>query len=526
MMTLIAQLAVVVLCIFIVASSAFTPGHVAIVRRRVLSSSPRSPQSQQKVVNTYYRQSPRQNQLQYGSMTHLNMGGSSGSADTNNKVTPKTKKPTLLQDILAGITVAFSSLSKAIACSAIVGVNPLVGIWSSVIVGLTSPILRAQPGVISGTAAVVVVPLSALTLVHGTEYMTLCIVLSAILQGLFGIFRLANKTANLVTEEVLSGFLNGLGGILFLSQVKVFKAAKASGSLTPAVAMATLCYGIVQLLPRLTKIVPSSLVGLVITSAIASSLKLPLATLSSTAVEGTFSGGLSSLPHFIHFRTLQSQAKSVDALKLVLPASISIMIIALVETILAGKVVKDMIGSSNDDTTPSSSSTDNDDDIATRSVLSMSAGNILSASLGGFGGCGLIPQSVLNIKSGGGGPLSSISYALAMASFVLFFAPLVGQIPEAVLSAIMLTVANDTVAWGPTLTAIQNMIYNPSTTTKSKVSRIQRIIEFGALAITSYVCYFGNLALGILAGVAFQRGLLLIYRQSDSGRNSENDYNI
>jgi len=187
------------------------------------------------------------------------------------------------------------------------------------------------------------------------------------------------------------------------------------------------------------------------------------------------------------------------------------MIIALVETLLAGKVVKDIIGNGDDD--------DENDDIPTRSVLAMSAGNIISASLGGFGGCGLIPQSVLNIKSGGGGTLSSISYALAMASFVLFFAPLVGKIPEAVLAAIMLAVATDTVAWGPTLGAVRNMMHDPSAAaaTGSKVSRIQRIIEFGALVITSYICYFGNLAVGIVAGVAFQRGLLYIYRRFDSG---------
>jgi MFS superfamily sulfate permease-like transporter len=190
------------------------------------------------------------------------------------------------------------------------------------------------------------------------------------------------------------------------------------------------------------------------------------------------------------------------------------MIIAIVETLLAGKVVKDIIGNSEYD-----DDDDENDDIPTRSVLAMSAGNIISASLGGFGGCGLIPQSVLNIKSGGGGTLSSISYALAMASFVLFFAPLVGKIPEAVLAAIMLTVATDTVAWGPTLGAIRNMMHDPSSAaaTGSKVSRIQRIIEFGALVITSYICYFGNLAVGIVAGVAFQRGLLYIYRQLDSG---------
>jgi MFS superfamily sulfate permease-like transporter len=520
--------ALVALGIFIETASAFT-GHVAIARgrARILSSPQESPiisshlrpnnRSMIQKVNTYRPNYPRQQHRHHGGgVTHLNMGGSGAISSSDDNPILTSTKPTLLQDILAGITVAFSLLSKAIACSAIVGVNPLVGIWSSVIMGLTSPILRAQSGVISGTAAVVVVPLSALTVVHGTEYMTLCILLSAIMQGLFGIFRLANMTANLVTDEVLSGFLNGLGGILFVSQVKVFKAAKTSGTFTPAVAMAALCYSIVQLLPRITKIVPSSLVGLVVTSFIASSLKLPLATLSSTAVAGTFSGGVSSLPRFISFSTLQSQAKSLNALKLVLPASISIMIIALVETLLAGKVVKDMVGNSIDDTT----ATNNDDDIPTQSVLAMSAGNIISASLGGFGGCGLIPQSVLNIKSGGGGPMSSISYALAMSSFVLFFAPLVGKIPEAVLAAIMLTVATDTVAWGPTLTAIQNMIYNPSPTTttgSSKVSRIQRIIEFGALAITSYICYFGNLAVGIVAGVAFQRGLLSINRHLDSG---------
>ena len=442
------------------------------------------------------------------------MGGTSGGGisfdDTKDGRISKTE-PTLLRDALAGITVAFSLLSKAIACSAMVGANPLVGIWSSVVMGLSSPVLRARSGVICGAAAVVVVPLSALTTVHGTEYMTLCILLSAVLQGLFGMFRLAKTTADYVTHEVLSGFLNGLGGILFASQAKVFKSAGVSGTLAPALSVATLCYCIVQLLPRVTKAVPSSLVGLVVTSVIASALELPLATLSSTAAAGTFSGGLSSLPRFISFGALRSQATSVDALKLVLPASISIMIIALVETLLAGKVVKDIIGNGDDD--------DENDDIPTRSVLAMSAGNIISASLGGFGGCGLIPQSVLNIKSGGGGTLSSISYALAMASFVLFFAPLVGKIPEAVLAAIMLAVATDTVAWGPTLGAVRNMMHDPSAAaaTGSKVSRIQRIIEFGALVITSYICYFGNLAVGIVAGVAFQRGLLYIYRRFDSG---------
>lgn len=266
------------------------------------------------------------------------------------------------------------------------------------------------------------------------------------------------------------------------------------------------------MLPRFTKAVPSSLVGLVVASVVASALKLPLATLSSTSAVGTFSGGLSSLPRLVQFSQLRSQATSSEALQLVLPAALSIMIIALVETLLSGKVVDDMTG---EDSTANY-------DVPTRSVLAMSAGNIVSSLLGGFGGCGLIPQTVLNIKSGGLGSFSSVSYALAMASFVLFFAPLVGAISQAALAGIMITVAYDTVAWGSSLKAVQAVI-NPTDhpdATGRAVSRAQRMIELLALAMSSYICYFGNLAVGIIAGVVVQRGLLSVYRRLGSESRS------
>jgi len=436
----------------------------------------------------------------------------------------------LVDDSLAGLTVAFSMLSKAIACSAIVGVNPLVGIWSSVVMGITAPLIGARDGVISGTAAVVIVPLSALTQTHGIEYMTLCILVSAIMQGLFGIFRLA-KTADLVSEQVLSGFLNGLGLILFLSQASVFRAAAAAGALVPAVSMAALCFTIVQALPRFTKAVPSSLVGLVASSVVGAILKLPLATLASTAAEGTFCGGLSSLPRLVHLGQLRSNVMSPAALMIVMPAAVSITIIALVETLLAGKVVDDMTGKKfctldDEATVPTEDEVElydeyilSDYDVPTRSVVAMSAGNLISAFLGGFGGCGLIPQTVLNLKSGGGGPFSSISYAIAMASFVVFFAPLVGKISQAALAGIMLAIAYDTVSWGSSVEAIKAVI-NPSShpdVNGRAASRTQRLIELLALGISSYVCFFGNLAVGIIAGVTFQRGLLSIYKRLDSG---------
>ena len=153
------------------------------------------------------------------------------------------------------------------------------------------------------------------------------------------------------------------------------------------------------------------------------------------------------------------------------------------------------------------------DSVPTHSVLAMSVGNTISALFGGFGGCGLIPQTVL--KSGGGGPFSSISYALAMASFVVVLAPLVGQISSAALAGIMITIAYDTVAWGPSFKALQAVL-KPSDyldVDGQAVSRAQRMIELLALGISSYICYFGNLAVGIIVGVTFQNGILSMYRR-------------
>lgn len=283
--------------------------------------------------------------------------------------------------------------------------------------------------------------------------------------------------------------------------------------------MATLCFIIVQLLPLFTKAVPSSLIGLAIASGVGMALKLPLATLSSSAAEGTFTGGLCSLPRIVDLGQLRSMAMSPSALKLVLPAAISISIIALVETLMAGKVVDDMVG---EDTTML---TNDNDDVPTRSVIAMSIGNISSSLLGGFGGCGLIPQTVLNVKSGGRGQVSSISYALAMASFVLVFAPFVGKVSQAALAGIMIGVAYDTVAWESSLRTIVCAI-NPNYHRDGKneqvvMSRTQRLIDLLALAISTFVCYSGNLAVGIISGVIVQRGLHSVHLQLGFGNKAE-----
>jgi len=431
-------------------------------------------------------------------------------------------EPKPIADALAGVSVGFSLLSKAIASSAIAGVDPLVGLWSSVVMGVSAPLLGSRPGVISGAAAVVVVPLGAMVATHGTKYIPLTIFLCAIFEGIFGVFRLA-KLTRFISESVLSGFLNGLGGLLFMSQLKVFTYAPA---FAPAVACAGICATITELLPRVKsmpaslKAVPASLVGLAVATGAGILSGQPLKTLASTAPPSTFLGGLSALPKFIDFGQLAAMFTSVPALKIAVPVAMSIAFISILETLLAAKVVDDMKGESM--CTPGNlCALPGDDDTASnegfsvpdKSVIGMSVGNLISSLLGGFGGCGLIPQTVLNLKSGGGGPLSSLVYAVSMSIFVLILAPLVGQVSQAALAGIMLSVAFSTVQFGPSLTILKRAFGQAPPAplpAPGMPAEPPPLVALVSLAVTSYLCYAVDMASGIVAGVVLERVLVAI----------------
>jgi len=189
---------------------------------------------------------------------------------------PAFEEPGPVQDALSGLTVAFSLLSKAIACSAIVGVDPLTGIWSSVVMGLAAPALGMRTGVIVGSAAVVAVPLGSFVAANGPDLIPLVVLLAALIEAAVGALGLI-RAVELVSPQVLAGFLNGLGALLFVSQLKVFSSAP---ELWPAVGTAALCAVVTLLLPRFTSAsVPSSLVGLGLASAAGPALGLQLATL-------------------------------------------------------------------------------------------------------------------------------------------------------------------------------------------------------------------------------------------------------
>merc|ERR1719502_2415194 len=243
-----------------------------------------------------------------------------------------------VQDGLAGLTVAFSLLSKAIACSTIIGVSPLVGLWSAVVMGVTAPLLGSRPGVISGTAAVVTVPLSQLVAARGTDFIAPTILVAATLEILFGALQLSKYTV-LVTDSVLAGFLNALGIILFESQGKVFTKAPDQAA---AIGIAAVCIAFVQGLPLVTKKVPSSLVGLIVATGVGIAGGFKLEKLVDKAGAATFAGGLSSLPTPIDFGKVAGQLTDPGTLQFVIPAAFTIAFISILESLLAGRVVDEL----------------------------------------------------------------------------------------------------------------------------------------------------------------------------------------
>mmetsp|Transcript_6665 Transcript_6665/g.17367 ORF Transcript_6665/g.17367 Transcript_6665/m.17367 type:complete len:235 (-) Transcript_6665:83-787(-) len=204
-----------------------------------------------------------------------------------------------------------------------------------------------------------------------------------------------------------------------------------------------------------------------------------------TAGDVTFAGGFAVLP-----RLAAMPDFSLETLQLVVVPAFSIALISSLEMLLAQRVVDD---------TGVPGKTDPD-----ASIAAMAGGNAISAALGGFGGCGLIPQTLLNSQAGGQKRLSAAAYAIAMASFVVFAAPLVGEVPLAALAGVMITVGAATVQWVPTASAIKDIF------------ELKRLPAAAALLTATAVCFEVDMAFGIWLSIAVERALTSILPAPDA----------
>ena len=332
-------------------------------------------------------------------------------------------------EILSGLTVALALVPEAIAFAFVAGVAPLSGLYAAFIVGLITAILGGRPGMISGATGALAVVMVSLVMDHGAEYLFATVILMGILQLIAGVFKLG-KFIRMVPDSVMLGFVNGLAIVIGISQLSQFKIINTGGELvwiTGDVLLYSIIFVvftmfIIWFLPKITKIVPSTLVAIFFTTILTLTLKIDIPNVGDLAsIKG-------SLPSFL----IPNVPLNFETLKIIFPYAFILASIGLIESLLTlnlvGKITNKRGGASQE-------------------CLAQGLANTVTGFFGGMGGCAMIGQSMINVRSGGRTRIAGISSALFLIIFILFASSYIEMIPIAALVGVMFMVVIGTFAW-------------------------------------------------------------------------------
>ena len=332
-------------------------------------------------------------------------------------------------EVLAGLTVALALVPEAVAFSFVAGVHPLVGLYAAFIVGLITALIGGRPGMISGATGALAVVMVSLVAEHGVQYLFATVVLMGIMQVSAGIFRLG-KFIRLVPHPVMLGFVNGLAIVIFMAQLTQFQVTGADGAKTwmtggPLVvmlALVALTMIIIWVMPKLTKAFPAPLAGIAIVAAFVIGFGLDVPRVGDLA---SIEGGLPSFG-------IPTVPFTLETLQIIFPYALILAAIGLIESLLTlnlvGEIKEERGGASQE-------------------CIAQGVANTVTGFFGGMGGCAMIGQSMINVKSGGRTRLSGIVAALCLLAFILFASGLIEQIPLAALVGVMFMVVIGTFAW-------------------------------------------------------------------------------
>ena len=332
-------------------------------------------------------------------------------------------------EILAGLTVALALVPEAVAFSFVAGVHPLVGLYAAFIVGFITAVIGGRPGMISGATGALAVVMVSLVSLHGIEYMFATVVLMGILQVLAGIFRLG-KFIRLVPHPVMLGFVNGLAIVIFMAQLSQFQVADINGAkvwmsgwpLLTMLGLVALTMAVIWLTPKITTIVPAPLAGIGVVAGIVIFFGIDVPRVGDLA---SIKGGF---PEF-HIAMVPF---TLDTLVIIFPFAMILAMIGLIESLLTLNLVGEITGKRGG---------------ASQECIAQGIANTVTGFFGGMGGCAMIGQSMINVKSGGRKRLSSIAAALFLLSFILVGSSIIEQIPLAALVGVMFMVVIGTFAW-------------------------------------------------------------------------------
>ncbi|WP_146344419.1 SulP family inorganic anion transporter [Phaeobacter marinintestinus] len=339
-------------------------------------------------------------------------------------------------ELLSGLTVALALVPEAVAFAFVAGVHPLVGLYAAFMVGLITALIGGRPGMISGATGALAVVMVALVAQHGVEYLFATVVLMGILQVIAGIMQWG-KFIRLVPHPVMLGFVNGLAIVIFLAQMGQFKVPGTmvntghgmSGGewlsglqLYTMLGLVGLTMAVIWVMPKITRVIPAPLAGIGVVAALVIGFGLDVPRVGDLA---SIQGGL---PKF-HIPVVPL---SWETLEIILPYSVILAAIGLIESLLTLNLVGEMTGKRGG---------------ASQECIAQGTANVVTGFFGGMGGCAMIGQSMINVKSGGRTRVAGIAAAMFLLLFILVASPVIEVIPLAALVGVMFMVVIGTFAW-------------------------------------------------------------------------------
>jgi SulP family sulfate permease len=383
-------------------------------------------------------------------------------------------------DLLAGLVVALALIPEAIAFSIIAGVDPKVGLYASFSIAVIIAFAGGRPGMISAATGAMALVMVLLVKEHGLQYLLAATVLTGVLQIVAGGLRLGSLM-RFVSRSVITGFVNALAILIFVAQLPELTNVSWQVYAMTAAGL-TIIYGF----PRLTKAVPSPLVTIVVLTAVALALDLDIRTV----------GDMGQLPDSLPVFLLPQVPLNWQTLQVILPYSVTLAVVGLLESMMTASIVDELTDTASD---------------KNRECVGQGVANIATGFIGGMAGCAMIGQSVINVKSGGRGRLSTLVAGLFLLILVVFLGDWVARIPMAALVAVMIMVSIGTFNWD----SIRKLREHPPSSSIVMVATVVVTVATHDLAQGVFV---GVLLSGIFFAHKVGRVLRVDRALSDDGR--------
>jgi sulfate permease, SulP family len=360
-------------------------------------------------------------------------------------------------DILAGLVVALALIPEAIAFSIIAGVDPKIGLYASFAIAVTISIVGGRPGMISAATGAMALLMVTLVKDHGLEYLFATTILTGLLQILAGYLKLGSLMS-FVSQSVVTGFVNALAILIFMAQLP-----ELTNVTWHVYAMAATGLGVIYLFPLIPvigKVIPSPLVCIVGLTIVSNYLGLDIRTV----------GDMGKLPDSLPIFLIPNIPLNLETLAIIFPYSAGLVVVGLLESLMTATIVDDLTDTNSD---------------KNRECKGQGIANIVAGFFGGMAGCAMIGQSIINIKSGGRGRLSTLLAGIFLLIMVVFLSQWLTLIPMAALAAVMIMVSIGTFSWR----SIKNLKKHPMSTNLVMITTVVVVV------LTH------NLAYGVFVGV-------------------------